>query len=193
MSNQFAAKNLTVGQLNAVVKKMGGAENVMQFLRGELVIKTSDLLRCVSTVEVCGTKHFVAKDHLKEAKVGLNCDKFKDLFIDKVEEDVEDAILVISDLERGSLDVSILAELGYRAETSLAYLFALLKKQNKGEEGPLLTNGLVNIFYVRGTDGNLWALLIRWVSGVRYWLVKTYSVGQLKEWAADWRVFSRNS
>jgi len=36
--NGFASAGLTVGQLNAVVKKLGGYEAVMKFLRGELIV-----------------------------------------------------------------------------------------------------------------------------------------------------------
>jgi hypothetical protein len=36
--NGFASADLTVGQLNAVVKKIGGHDAVLKFLRGELII-----------------------------------------------------------------------------------------------------------------------------------------------------------
>lgn len=38
MSNKFASKDLTVGQLNAIVKKLGGYEGALRFLRGELTV-----------------------------------------------------------------------------------------------------------------------------------------------------------
>ena len=38
MSNEFASKNLTVGQINAIVKKLGGYEAALKFLRGELAV-----------------------------------------------------------------------------------------------------------------------------------------------------------
>lgn len=34
----FAAQNLTMGQLNAIVKKLGGEENARRLLRGELIV-----------------------------------------------------------------------------------------------------------------------------------------------------------
>lgn len=37
----FASQNLTVGQLNAIVKNLGGEEGALKFLRGELVIQTA--------------------------------------------------------------------------------------------------------------------------------------------------------
>ena len=38
MSTDFASANLTVGQLNAIVKKLGGHDGAMRFLRDELVV-----------------------------------------------------------------------------------------------------------------------------------------------------------
>lgn len=37
-TNEFAFSDLTAGQLNAIVKKLGGYEAVMKFLRGELIV-----------------------------------------------------------------------------------------------------------------------------------------------------------
>lgn len=37
----FASANLTAGQLNAIVKKLGGEEGAMRFLRGELLVSTA--------------------------------------------------------------------------------------------------------------------------------------------------------
>ena len=34
----FASQNLTAGQLNAIVKKLGGEQDALRFLRGELVV-----------------------------------------------------------------------------------------------------------------------------------------------------------
>ena len=38
MSEKFASADLTAGQLNAIVKKLGGHEAVLKFLRGELSV-----------------------------------------------------------------------------------------------------------------------------------------------------------
>ncbi len=38
MNNQFASADLTVGQLNAIVKKLGGHDGALKFLRGELAV-----------------------------------------------------------------------------------------------------------------------------------------------------------
>ncbi len=38
MDTRFASADLTAGQLNAIVKKLGGHESALKFLRGELVV-----------------------------------------------------------------------------------------------------------------------------------------------------------
>jgi hypothetical protein len=38
MSQEFASAGLTAGQLNAIVKMLGGEEGALRFLRGELVV-----------------------------------------------------------------------------------------------------------------------------------------------------------
>ena len=39
MSTEFASAGLTAGQLNAIVKKLGGEKGALKFLRGELVVQ----------------------------------------------------------------------------------------------------------------------------------------------------------
>lgn len=38
MSTEFASADLTIGQVNAVVKKLGGHEGTLRFLRGKIVV-----------------------------------------------------------------------------------------------------------------------------------------------------------
>lgn len=38
MSEKFASADLTAGQLNAIVKKVGGHDAALKFLRGELSV-----------------------------------------------------------------------------------------------------------------------------------------------------------
>jgi len=40
---EFACQDLTVGQLNAIVKNLGGKEGALRFLRGELVVSPSPI------------------------------------------------------------------------------------------------------------------------------------------------------
>lgn len=42
MGKEFASADLTAGQLNAIVKKLGGYEGALRFLRGELEVKPAE-------------------------------------------------------------------------------------------------------------------------------------------------------
>src|SRR3989338_3860444 len=44
MDTQFASAGLTAGQLNAMVKKLGGHDKAMSFLRGELKVSKPNRL-----------------------------------------------------------------------------------------------------------------------------------------------------
>jgi len=58
MSNEFASANLTVGQLNALVKIVGGEEAVREILRGTIVIykKLTNFITTTFNVMVDETK-----------------------------------------------------------------------------------------------------------------------------------------
>ena len=118
---------------------------------------------------------------------------FLNMFLKKVEENVGDATIVVHCLEKASLDAPIMAELGDRAEIQLAHFFGLLKVQSKGEEGALLVNGYANIAYIRGTDGNFWAVRAYWRSGCGDWDVRADSVVDPGGWSGGRQVLSRDS
>ena len=159
--------------------------------------KALSILSQVGTVEANGAKKFIAKDHFKEdtsrkaeVKISWLGENFKDIFLGKTEEDVENATLTVHRLEKSSLDAPILAELGDRAETTLTYLYKLLKKQPNGEKGILLTNGYANIFYIRDANkGILWAVHAYWHGAG--WFVNAYSVEYPNWWIAGNQVISR--
>lgn len=164
------------------VKKLSKGDfltQVRQVLLGKAQIVMAKLLKLASTVQVSGATKFVAANHFTVRKSSgiqiawLN-ENFKLLFLGKIEKNVEPATLNLYWLAGESLDAPILAELGERAETSLAHLVELLKKQPNGESGSLLTDGYANIFYIRGTDGNLWPVFARWRSAG--WCVHACSV-----------------
>jgi len=151
------------------------------------------LLRKIATVSVSGVKNFVAKDHLKDANVGWTGDNFKKLFFGNVEKNVEAITVAIHRLEQLSLDPPIMAQLADHTEISLAHFFELLKKQSKGEDGVFLINGYANIAYIKGSDGNLWAVSAGWGSGSRCWDVGARSVEDPDRWRGGCQVLSRDS
>lgn len=155
--------------------------------------KEPELLRLITSAGITGAKKFVAKDHLAVANVGWTGGNLKKLFLDKVEENVADTIVTVYRLEQSSLDAPIMAKLGERTVIKLAYFFELLKRQSKGEDGVLLTNGYANVAYIEGNDGNIWAVYASWYSEYHYWFVEAYSVENPRRWYVGDQILSRDS
>lgn len=144
-------------------------------------------------IQVAGVDRFVASESFTRENGFYLWNNFKVNFLDKVEENVPDAVLAIHRLEKRSLDAQIRKELGQeREEITLTHFFGLLKQQSKGEKGHLLVNGYANIAYIRGTDDNLWAVYADWYSGRRGWDVRADSVEDPWEWNDGYQVVSRD-
>jgi len=159
------------------------------------------LLEFVSTVVIpATTKKFIARDNFivdtsEKAKVKI-CflgDNFEENFLGKTEDAIVEITLRYYKLRKGSVDNPIIAEIGgkEKAETTLTEMFSLMEKQPNGEKGALLTNGYANIFYIRDTNGVLWAVHCHWGDGG--WVVHDSSTGLPLVWIAGFQVFSRNS
>ncbi len=165
----------------------------------EPVVKVTNLLRHLTTVSVSAREKFVAEDHFimdtsasAKIRIGYLGDNFKKFFLGKTEENILACELTVRALERDSLDADIRRELTpEREETALAHFYELLSKQPKGEDGTLLTNGNWNIFYIKDTNGKLWAVHAVWDSSYGGWYVRALSVEYLYGWSAGHRVFSR--
>lgn len=192
--------DLSLGTIEAVFNKLGGLDGAQAFLRDEVTVAkpaTSKLLELVTSVAVVGLAPFAAKDKFKTKKTpdGVKLywvgDNFKENFLEKVEGEAAPATLKLHMLKKSSLDAPILAELGEEAqETKLSHLWELLQKQPEGEKGTLLVNGYANIFYVRDTKGNLWAVCADWRSGYG-WDFEASSVENPREWGGGSQVVSR--
>jgi hypothetical protein len=139
---------------------------------------------------------FVAKEKFKTRKTpdGVKLyyvgDTFSEHFLGQTENGLASTALKFHTLTKDSLDAPIIAELGEAHETKLAHLWKLLVNQGQGQEGPLLTNGYANIFYVRGKDDVLWAVDASWFDGIG-WGVEADSVGRPDGWSDGRRVVSR--
>lgn len=198
-----------VTELVSAVKEQGGSdEDIHRLVKPEgrktisqmakLIVeagKTSRLLGPIGTTNVPAISRFVvAKNFVlakKPVKIGWLGNNFKEWFLKKVEMPVSGATLRYMKLVEPSVDGPILTELGNNAETTLAQIFSLMKRQPNGEEGILLTNGYANIFYVRDTNNILRAVHVYWYEDA--WYVYAYSVEHPYRWIAGYRVFSRNS
>jgi hypothetical protein len=158
------------------------------------------LLELATTVAVQGARHFDAQEHLKAdgpkatVKIAFVWDAFAVNLLPKVERGVPAARLRVHRLTRGSADAQIITELSGAHETYLADLQAMLGGQPNGEEGPLLTNGSANIFYIRAHDGSLWAVYAHWFVGRAGWYINAYSVenpGRQNRWNGGRQIVSR--
>jgi len=140
-----------------------------------------ELLKPVTVVSVGDAKRFVVSeafgpDNPAGIKFWLK-DNFKKLFFGLVEENVPATELMISILTKSLFDPSIIAKLGNRAETKLAYLYELLSKQPRGKsDHHLLTNGCANIFYIRAMNSDFWSVHANWDDFFRGWVVFADSV-----------------
>lgn len=205
MKTEFASKDYTSGQLNAMVKeliKQVGEKGPDLLLQGKLKIDVKDsILNWLGTTTTSATtEKFVAKDKFrkdsKEVKFYGFYGSFEEDFLSengKTEEPLSEQKLRYGNLTKNSVDGPIIEELGgeAKAETTLTELHDLLKKQGNDEKGDLLVNGYANIFYIRNTEGVLRAVGLCW--GVAGWRVDAGSVERLGGWLAGYRVFSRNS
>lgn len=162
------------------------------------------ILELVSTVVVSATtSKFVAKDKFvrdtgRKAKVKISYlgDNFTEWFLSgdgKTEDPITEQTLRYHKLRQSSMDGPIIAELGgaEKSETTLSEMFSLMEKQGKGEDGVLLNNGYVNIFYIKDSAGVLRTVYVCWNDDG--WDVGASSVGGPGGWSDGRRVFSRNS
>ena len=100
----FASQNLTAGQLNAIVKKLGGEQDALRFLRGELVVSTAKPveMHVWKTVKL-GT--YKTPDEYRKAlkKAGRRIDDWGDDILGRItcsqeEIDLDLVVLSVSDL-----------------------------------------------------------------------------------------------
>lgn len=124
-------------------------------------------------------------------KISYVSGNFKKYFLDKPETGIVAATLRAFKLITGSRDPKIIVDLGDNYKTILAYVWELMALQPNGEDGKLLTNGYVNIFYIDDVDGNVWAVRVYWRSDG--WDVGADSFDFPNGWYAGDQVFGRDS
>lgn len=90
--------------------------------------------------------------------------------------------LAVRKLEEASLDASILAELGDKAEISVSQLCAFLSENRESSEW--------FIFYLNGRNG-VWAVRAFWFVGSGGWFVFARSVAGPNGWGQGRRVVSQ--
>jgi len=163
--------------------------------------EVQSLLILVGTVNVAATTtRFIAKENFvvntsKSAPVRISDvgESFNEWFLDKEEQPFIGSTLRYGRLVHSSIDGLIISELGgeRKAETTLTELFALMQSQSNGENGPLLTNGYANIFYIKDVSGLLRAVFANWNDYV--WFVHARAATYPFKWRAGNQVFFHDS
>lgn len=184
--------NLTLGQIEAGINKIGGEEAFMRLLRDELVISevtVKKLLEFVKTISLPAIGTFVVADKLRVGetidgiKVGWLGDNIKKHFLPKTEKNTVAAEeLKLSKLLKGSRDPAIITEFGgeEKVEVSFGQYWEFLKTADQS---------LWYVAYIRDTDDVLWAVYGFWHDGGLY--VEAYSLDNPHAWDADDRFLSR--
>lgn len=111
----------------------------------------------------------------------------------RTEPETAKTTLHVHKLLRASVDGPIIAELGgdQAVTTTWGQMYEMMRCQDRGQEGVLLTNGRVNIFYIPTADGVSWAVRCRWEPICGYWCVNAAPVTDPFRWDADNQVVSR--
>jgi len=177
--------DLTVGQSEACINRMGGWDNFLRFIGGQGKVVFETILTLLRTVRIAAQPAVTtSEDYFKEAGVVVMWDNFKAQFLGLEVPATDEVELAVRKLEEGSLDAPILAELGEKAETSVSQFKAFLAENRKSQEW--------FIFYLRGKDGNLWAVYAYWYSDYGGWHVNADEVTNPDRWFAGHQVVSRN-
>lgn len=196
---EWAAKDFTQGQLNAMVKKLieaAGKDAPMKLLRDELEISVKKILgglKLISDKITVGplTKTFDSKDFFRNENKSVRLyiwDGFKDRVLahaGKVSKQPA-TDLVSYDLVKPMYDSEIRAELPKNHVFAIddLWMIAELIKNDK-----LLKNGYANLFYVQ-VDALV--LVVSVHRNGSEWCVNAWRLGGTGQWYGGRRVFSRN-
>lgn len=196
-------KDLTNGQMRAIVQKLGGADAALQFLRGELAVRTVKTAlknpKLVSEEISVVTGAFSRESFFwksERAKIHIG-DDFRNFVLSAIPEEAPGVTcsLLKHELTKPMSDSEILSELcnpqPFTPEIFAAVVNYLITRQSDGRNGALLTNGHANIFYVQLADGRVVSVFVRWNDGGGDW---SFSAGGLGDygWLGGSCVFSRS-
>ncbi len=174
------------GPLKDFFEQLSGKNGRQRFEEFKLWLKkVSRLLSFVRTATIPAQPAVMtSEDYFKEAGVVWMNDNFKAKFFGLKVEAREQTEFAICKLEQDSLDAPILAELGDKAEMPVSQFKQFLSDNRESSE--------YFILYLRGKDGNLWAVSAYWLTGYDGWRVSSSSVANPHRWLAGRQVVSRN-
>ena len=145
---------------------------------------TKTLLKHVRTVPVPVQTTVTDEEYFQEAGVVSMGFNFKAQFLGLEIGTTELVELTIHELTESSLDAPILAELGDKAELTVFQFKTFLAANRKSQEWFVL--------YLKGKDGNLWAVCASWSADSDGWNVYASSVDVPDRGDAVDRGVSRN-
>ena len=169
------------------VKKVSGGDLLAKLLlvvrdRAEVVIKS--ILILLRTVRIVAQPAVTtSEEYFKEAGVVWMGDSYKAQFLGLEVGATEESELAVRKLEEVSPDTPILAELGDKAEISVSQFRAFLAENCESREW--------FVFYLKGRDGELWAVYSDWDVVIGGWDVYASSVTDPNGWDAGDRVVSQ--
>lgn len=174
----------TGGQVEAVINNMGGFENWKRFAGGHGKVVFETILTLLRTLKIAAqAATTTSNEYFMEAGVVLTGTNFETQFYSLEIEAVAEGELAVRKLMQDSLDALILAELGDKAEILVAQFHSFLAANRGSEEW--------FIFYLRGKDGNIWAVRAYWHAGCGGWSVGARSVDDTDRWYAGDQVLSQ--
>jgi hypothetical protein len=201
----FASKNLTAGQLNAIVKKIGGEQTVLDCLSGKVKMSFSQKgatkrLERIGEVVLPAITDPLNPSEFFKTRAGLYVwGSFRDWILPatKQVESVPKAVCTSHKLVKDASDTENRAEMPDNhvfedASKFCAHLSGMIDRQKGGQDGDLISNdGYANIFYVRGVESGVFAVDVRWYSVRCSWRVGAYALGGAR-WYAGYRAVSSN-
>jgi hypothetical protein len=151
------------------------------------------LLQALDTATIPATAEPFAVRESFEAHAGVRFstvwNEFKKRFYGKTEAPAAEVRVRKYRLLAIAPDGPIIAELGGEAavESTVSAAYWLIRRQGRGEQGFLQTNGYANIFYVRDQKGVLCAVRVGWDE--EGWVVDAISVDDPLAWNGKHEIF----
>ena len=187
-ANEIKLAARRAGATNADLKALSEGDmfaHILPVLRGWAKVVVDSILTFLRAVRIAAQPAAkTSKEYFSEAGVRWMGDNFKAQFMGLEVAAVGKAELAVRKLEQDSLDAPILAELGDKAEISVSQFRAFLAENRESPEW--------FIFYLRGKDGNLWAVRAHWSAAYGGWFVDAASVECPARWYAGSQILSRN-
>ncbi|MEI7749555.1 MAG: hypothetical protein WCJ25_00970 [Candidatus Moraniibacteriota bacterium] len=192
MSEFFRLANIPGSHINhdtiqALIEKRNPFGNG----EGRSILKESNLLKPVSCATVPKRTESFTAERWYQGRKGLYVSgSFAycfDLRARKLVTSAPERLYVASLLKANAYDRDIRKELPENHLSTLEDIAALIEAQPDGKSGILLTNGYMNIFYVEGKNGKVFAVSAYWCTDVRAWRVDDWMLDMFCDgnWNAD--------